>query len=731
MKDSCNEQRQFGIYPAGGRPSQRQDELTPHLESCGDGRETLGLHNALRSMAAGLSPDNYLPSQELLERLLAMGKMPVNQVSKDDFSDLHLSTVPDQLREALRYVGPVMFPGGEKSPEGEVVEGCWEFGRLEELDVQHREPIVEAIAQEAYEKIGPDLEKHDKVFIVCFTHPVHLCGVRLARKLIEHDHPKENVHAVLATDAHEPDLRCRPGELENTRVIVMVDVIHTGGLLKQLCLACRKRAAREVVGLAIIDQADEQLELPRYSLWFDFPERRTSYAQYINGSAPDTHSFFDRDTSRVRRSLPSGFQDTRTARETIGNRLGSTLARHVVRTGAVKRDARIGGQLYPWVIDILCLLKDPAARTELVQLAVKCLHDLATAGTCVIYSQDKQGRAGVWAKHLAAALNLPLVPVGTHGKDALRVTEEQRRELAKHTRAILVDAAIRTGKNLAVMMHLLRDAEGAPIQEVVPFYALNGLSPDRQEQLQREHRLTIQAVFDFPLSPPIKETVGRYNRKRLAKTLDKLAGLAPAEEHQLWVAFLRQYCKRHMERPRNIHPGQNLKKAEADLQNAQAEGQHGPQVLLRWEKPQRPHPGVLKRLDVEHLLIDPTIRNILYGFVYNSMPPSVIEWSALALASQNVYDWFTKDWLITHQEFFTRRRIHWEFLVGIAYWIKEHGDAGLIEEVRSALREFSDWAQRPDPCPLFPSEEAVAMQGDLNSRCKVLLSVFEENSLRS
>ena len=65
----------------------------------------------------------------------------------------------------------------------------------------------------------------------------------------------------------------------------------------------------------------------------------------------------------------------------------------------------------------------------------------------------------------------PIVKVGLKSRTHYRpFTAGQRRELAKCPRALIVDAAIRTGKTLQSLVGLLRTGPRPPANEVVAFY---------------------------------------------------------------------------------------------------------------------------------------------------------------------------------------------------------------------------------------------------------------------
>jgi hypothetical protein len=139
-------------------------------------------------------------------------------------------------------------------------------------------------------------------------------------------------------------------------------------------------------------------------------------------------------------------------------------------------------------------------------------------------------------------------------------------------------------------------------------------------------------------------------------------------------------------------------------------------------------PSLLKQLDVQFALREPKTRMVLRGFLSNSMPPEFIEWCALAVSSQNEYDWLDADWLLLHEDILSDDRTkRWQFLAYILYVMKTRATTDTVTKVRTTLREFARSRIASIPC-LFPDLDLV------QTRCQYLESILEpddESALRS
>jgi len=358
------------------------------------------------------------------------------------------------------------------------------------------------------------------------------------------------------------------------------------------------------------------------------------------------------------------------------------LARYIEATGALRQDAHIGGVCYPWAVDLLRLLSHDEARAELATWATENLADLTDRGRwCLVYPAERHQRAGAWAELLRTTLRWPVVGVGRRASAHFRqLTELQRCHIAESPRVVVVDAAIRTGKTLRSIVSALRRGPRPIVDEIFAFYAFDGLFQRPREELESSLGVKVRSLFRLPLGAPTKP-VGEHCRRRLRDTLAEIEALE-GEAPPVWIDVLRTYCKKKLAR---VHLGKKRSSAVGDvadhLRQALNEGQRGTEARLE-QSCHPPKVSLVKHLDVEYALSEPRTRNVLRGFLCNSMPPDFIEWCALALATQKDYDWLDSDWLALHKRLFTNSASpRWQFLACISYWIKQQGDDEQVRRV--------------------------------------------------
>jgi hypothetical protein len=636
-----------------------------------------------------------------------------------DSEEAHGECVPAALRDHLRTAGPVVFP------DGRVARGAWEFGQLGSLDAQANEEVIEVVAEQAWSKLRSLASKRE-VVLVCFSRPIHTCGKRLATKMMSGG--VKDVHVVMADDYFTPKLWCDPEELRSRYVVVFVDVVHSASLLNRLYAACREACPSELTGLAVIDQSEGRLAPEQFcALWREKPEPRVPFDASRHARA----RFFDPASavSRKREDLPQEVANPKTAQAMVEEHLAAIepLRHYIEATGALRRDTKICGVHYPWAVDLLRLLRHDEARADLASRAAERLKDLRTQGAwCLVYPAERHMRAGAWAELLSTALRFPVVKIGLKARMHYRqLTDEQRQQLSRCPRALVVDAAIRTGKTLQSIVNLLRTAPNHPDYQVAAFYAFDGLFQESRTQLEKCLGTEIRSLFRLPLGAPT-EPVDQYCGRRMSDTLRELPP-AEATDPTGWVEVVRGYCRKKLWGSRCRSRKRGYAGIDQRMRLALEEGERGARARLE-QSCDPPSASLVKHLDVSYALGDPRTRNVLHGFLCNSMPPDFIEWCALALATQKDYEWLDRDWLLLHRRLFTNAASpRWRFLACVSYWIRQQGDEELIRRVRQAIEEFrrSEPAQqRPLVQDLFADFEP---KESVDSRCDTLISILSNS----
>lgn len=302
------------------------------------------------------------------------------------------------------------------------------------------------------------------------------------------------------------------------------------------------------------------------------------------------------------------------------------------------------------------------------------------------------------------------------------LTPAQRGALARYPRALIVDAAIRSGSTLRSLVTLLRP-DGRPVAgDLAAFYAIDGLFDESRATLRDDLGVEIRSLFRLPLGAPT-EPVGRYCRRWLGATLGELE--RPGRDDRAhWMDVVLDYCRKKLDRPARPPERRACDELEETLRQALDEGERGAQTCLE-SSCDPPRPSVVKHLDVTFALREPRPRNVLHGFMCNSMPPEFIESCALALATQQDYDRFERDWLVLHRRLLTNPSSErWRFLACVSYWLRRHGSPDEVERVRAALDEFRR-SQGAYTVPMFADIPVDRERRDVfQARCRTLISVL-------
>jgi hypothetical protein len=392
-------------------------------------------------------------------------------------------------------------------PGEEVAQNTWQFGVISQilkespdLGRQILNDICDA-AFEALQKREPIVAK--TLALVCFGHVMHQCGVELATRF--HDAGLSTPHVILAHDYYDPCLICSPSEFVDADVVVIVDVVHSGNLLRRIIAACEHFETIRVTGLALIDQSPKPLEGIDYqALWSEEIEARIPLAQYVKESSAEV-----RRLRRFEANSECAVQTTESINlKNAGHLLPDIdpqLLVHMLATDALKCDYAIYGKTYPFAVNVLDLIKkDDESCRFLVTCSKSVLADLAFQKSCFAYHVGRSLRAGRIAKVLSENTGWPSIAIGTKGS-TFALTDKQSRQLACFDNVVLVDAAIRTGETIsAITRAVLREAL-CHRPRFIGFTILNALPPGFKEDLAVELGIEIRSLFDFPLTPPTEE----------------------------------------------------------------------------------------------------------------------------------------------------------------------------------------------------------------------------------
>lgn len=589
-------------------------------------------------------------------------------------------TVPDFLREHLQVHRAVVFPGDQ------VAQTSWQFGLLIQLlkdKPEFGKRILNAICDNAFETLQPRLTKSQKTF-VCFGTAMHQCGIELATRF--NDSGLGNPHVVLAHDYYEPSLICDPKEFRDAEVVVLVDVFHTGSLLRRVIASCERFSPRRVFGLALIDQDQSTLkDIEYYSLWRDVREDRVPLAQFLRDAELQDDTLIE----RFEPNSQCAILRTEPIRQQTDNHLfpnvDPQLVVHVVATDALKCDYRICGKRYPFVVNVLDLIKkDDESRQFIAGCSKGALADLAFQKTCLVFNVGRAQRAGQIAKLLSGSTGWPVFPIGTKGT-TFRLTDQQCRQIACFDNVVLVDAAIRTGESLTAVTRAIQRELISHHPRLIAFSVLNALSSTTQSQLSSDIGIEIRTLFTFPLTPPTEEV--RHWAKAQKKALSMLlvdnplfAGVHP---------ILRDYCdtsrKNTWGREKVLSRTEKLELAKHAISYGRSPSFNANQIVTACHNTL---PRAIRHLPVNEVVHDQSMQTLLMGVMYNSVPPSVKESAVFALAAAENYDWMNLTWLKHNRRFLGARANAWKAVLVVECQMRLNGLNSQLTEFREAAMEY-------------------------------------------
>jgi hypothetical protein len=523
---------------------------------------------------------------------------------------------------------------------------------------------------------------------------MHQCGIELASRF--HDAGMRLPHVILAHDYYDPSLVCSREEVADADAVVMVDVAHSGSLLRRLITACRAFNPAQVSGLVLVDQSIAPLQnLHYHALWSEEIDARVPLDQFIAQSpenATNTLRRFEPNAESTIDSIDS--LETSSADQLLAT-IDPQLLVHVIATDALKCDHRIGGKTYPFVVNVLDLIKkDDDSRNFIISCSKSALADLAFHKTCLAFHVGRSQRAGKFAKVLSNHTGWPNIAIGTKGS-SFTLTDEQCRRLACFDNVVIVDAAIRTGETIsAISRAVRREAFNRP--RFIAFTVLNALSGNAQARLVQELGIEVRSLFDFPLTPPTEEV-------RHWATAQKSAIGAAILNNPLFESIqpiLHDYCdtRRQRMRPNLKHQSRTDKLAMA--RRAIAYGRSSSFSAREIAHAcQSKSPRAIRHLPIAEVIHDSAMQSMLMGVMFNSVPAPLKESAVFGLAAAENYEWMNLKWLKCNRHFLGTAQA-WKSVLLIECQMKLDGPKSQLSDFRDAATEFRESLIRNDREPM-------------------------------
>lgn len=591
------------------------------------------------------------------------------------------SSVPELLRKHLLVEGPVIMPGEE------VALRTWQFGlitsMLKDSPNVGRE-VLTVISDAAFTTLqARPIVAARAAAIVCFGSAMHLCGINLATRF--QDAGLQLPHVILAHDYYDPSLVCSSHELIDADVVVIVDVMHSGTLLRALIAACERFSPARVTSLVVIDQTLGHTGTINYrSLWVDENDTRIPLEQYASFSSEKDVQVLQRfepnaecATQRVTSSKTSAPRD-------LLREIDPQLLTHVLATDALKCDHVISGKTYPFVVNVLDLLKrDDDSRQFITSASRSALADLAFEKTCIAFHSGRSRRAGIIAQALSSSIGWPAIPIGGKG-NAFALTDQQSRHLADFDNVVIVDAAIRTGETLSAINRAVRKAMLFNRPRFIAFAVLMGLQSIEQKRLSEELGIELRSLFEFPLTPPTEEV------RHWAKAQKHLIGEA-LHNNPLFESIqsiLGDYCNARRQKmrivPKPRSRSEQLELARRAMSYGRSTVNHAMDVTHSChERSSRS----IRHLPVTEVIHDNAMQSVLMGVLYNSVPAPLKESAVFGLAAAENYDWMDSPWLKCNQRFLSTTQA-WKSVLLVECQMKLLGRESELTKFRNAAIDF-------------------------------------------
>ncbi len=645
------------------------------------------------------------------------GRVDFDDCSRE-LQDDHLRAAAEPVEElewinwfesiGLRPDGPTVFP------DLTVADRAWEFGHL--LAHPRRQELLETITNASIEKLR-SLHLSRSILLVAFSDTMHTLSVAIAGGMKELVGSDLDIHVVGVKRFHEPCLLSKSSVVKNKSVIILTDVVHEGRLLHKLWDIVQSQQPYDIHAMTLVNQqyngrfADKLMYLGR--------EQREVRSRI--GTLPEEHRslrFFNPVSGVSLQDAPSEEEahwDQNDIEEWVP---------FIERTGAFKKNLRIGKCTYPYAINVLSLLKDEQCRKHIVNRATELFSSFDPQKRWMfVYPASRARRAGRIAALFADATGWQRTSLGkANDSHFMHISPEAQRSLETSEGVIIVDAAIRTGDTLRSQVELLR-ASG--ITNIVAFYVLDL----RRERDRRGHAksigVPINSLCCIPLGFGPTNSVKSVLKRRF-KELDK--HVASTNVGSASKGAVHTFCDKVLrQRKDGSHAVPFAKTVQPqDIGNELEKGAVPPSDIIEHvatgRRPNLSLTGFFNAttaLDDEH-----QARDARYS-INNTASPGLIQDLALLITAYGDYNWLTKDWLLLHEEILTKDDSQWKFLAFIASDARSK-DVAASRGLRTAFENFRESLREREKSEraqlLFDLEVGPPV---FEERCETLIELLE------
>lgn len=392
-------------------------------------------------------------------------------------------------------------------PNGMISKGTWTFGKMFMLCEGKRKLLINQIADKVAKKIWDTCKlpkQKNSVTLVPFGPLMFAIGQRVSEILNQQLHCE--VPNCLVTDFKNPFLG--PGQIaliKHRSVIILTDVVRTGGLVRRISELCKSHKANHLESVSLIDTSNQR---SYKSLWKESPTVRTPMNWVglnvenrckIKKYYPSMSNAFGGIENDITQEHILTRTDREIGREQILSKLRPlrSIIEEIEKQGKAKIihwHKKYENKRYRFFLDIDELQKISKRADEVMVAEIERKNLLKvqhSSEACLVHTNGWRSRS--WAKFLSRAFGYKAIEIDIKSqKNNLGIIE-------KYKTVFVVNPVIRTDETLSSIVTQLKRYKNL---EIKTLFAINGLSPDRKENLETLLGVKTSGIFDCELPDP-------------------------------------------------------------------------------------------------------------------------------------------------------------------------------------------------------------------------------------